>query len=100
MSSRIRDVFKDILFDNCGMSPSTLGINFASVLAIESFNEELKVWHGRDLFIRIYLSKMVVMKNMGAMVFQNQSHQFGRVSDKRVTCRQVYCDVPGLEKLQ
>lgn len=83
LSDKIKDVSQDIIYQNCGMSPSTLGIKVKSLILMEGFTPGLKAWVGRDFFIKIYLNNFKVLKQMSQLVYQNQSHEFGRVSDQR-----------------
>ena len=81
--NKIRDMSGKIIFDNCGMSPSSIGIRVSSIIKMNFFSEGLKAWVGREFFIKIYLNKLTVYKDFSKLVFQNQSHDFGRVSDMR-----------------
>lgn len=80
---KIKDVSHSILFDNCGMSPSTIGIKVSALTLIGGFSVGLKAWVGRDFFIKMYIYKLRVLKDTSKLVFQNQSHEHGRVSDQR-----------------
>lgn len=77
-SSLLKD---ELLLSNCRVSPSTIGITVAAMRALGGFNETLQAWQGRDLFIRMYLDGMNVLRVNDVLVFQDQSHGLNRISD-------------------
>lgn len=99
LSDKVVDVSKQIIFENCGMSPSTLGIKVAALISMGGFTPGLKAWVGRDFFIKIYLHDFKVLKDMSQLVYQNQSHEYGRVSDQRaVRYKTMYRVLSSYEK--
>ena len=74
-------VSSGVIYSNCKMSPSTLLVN-GKVSHLLKFDESLKAWQGRDLFIQMYIHGFSIIRSERILVYQDQNHGNSRISDQ------------------
>lgn len=78
---RVRDVSDRLIYDNAGISPSSMGVKVELFKEVQGFDETLSAWQGRNFFARLVLKGAVALKIENRFTYQDQGHGLERISD-------------------
>ena len=82
-SFKVAKISRALLYDNAGISPSSMGMTTELFKKLHGFNTLLAAWQGRNLFARVALTGTLALKIKRRLTYQDQGHGLERISDLR-----------------
>ena len=82
-SFKVAKISRALLYDNAGISPSSMGMTTELFKKLHGFNTVLAAWQGRNLFARVALTGTLALKIKRRLTYQDQGHGLERISDLR-----------------